>query len=123
LTVLNKIAFQYYPLDLDPDSNPFLVSWWPLALEDPVLFNVSLQTASWDSEFHAQKGFSQSVALMKDCVSLLRQKIESPTLAFQDTTMNAVVTLSAIEVNCIPLPRTYGTTDYSQVWTRKRACS
>lgn len=85
-------------MDVNPGSNPFLVSWWPLALKDPVLFNVSLQTASWDDEFRAKKGFSQSAILMRDCVSLLRQKIESPSLAFQDATMNAIVTLAAIEV-------------------------
>jgi len=70
-------------------------------LQDPVLFNVSLQTASWDNEFHAKKGFLQSAALMKDCVSLLRQEIAVPTLAFQDATMNAVITLAAIEVNAV----------------------
>ncbi|KAF4770956.1 hypothetical protein HAV15_012504 [Penicillium sp. str.  len=31
-TFLHKIAFQYYPLDLNATSNPFLISWWPLAL-------------------------------------------------------------------------------------------
>ena len=70
-------------------------------MNDPVLFNVSLQTASWDNEFHAKKGFSQSAALMKDCISLLRQKVAVPTLAFQDATMNAVITLAAIEVNIV----------------------
>ena len=96
--VLSKIAFQYYPLDLNPDSNPFINSWWPLALADPALFNVSLQTASLDAELHAQKGFHQSAILMHDAVSLIRHKIDDPTLAFQDATMDAVVTLAAIEV-------------------------
>jgi len=96
--VLSKIAFQYYPLDLDPSSNPFVTSWWPLALNDPALFHVTLQTASWDDELHARKGFAHSELLMKDSVSLLRLKIEDQSLAFQDATMNAVVTLAAIEV-------------------------
>ncbi|KAH7369525.1 hypothetical protein BKA65DRAFT_697 [Rhexocercosporidium sp. MPI-PUGE-AT-0058] len=94
---LSKIAFQYYPLDLNPDSNPFINSWWPLALADPALFNVSLQTASLDAELHAQKGFHQSAILMRDAVSLIRHKIDDPTLAFQDATLDAVVTLAAIE--------------------------
>ncbi|KAL2063861.1 hypothetical protein VTL71DRAFT_4355 [Oculimacula yallundae] len=94
---LSKIAFQYYPLDLDPTSNPFINSWWPLALADPALFNVSLQTASLDVELHAQKGFHQSAILMHDAVSLIRHKIDDPTLAFQDATLDAVVTLAAIE--------------------------
>ncbi|KAK0114048.1 hypothetical protein ONS95_014288 [Cadophora gregata] len=94
---LSKIAFQYYPLDLNPNSNPFINSWWPLALADPALFNVSLQTASLDTELHAQKGFHQSAILMNDAVSLIRHKIDDPTLAFQDATMDAVVTLAAIE--------------------------
>ncbi|MAD86706.1 MAG: hypothetical protein CL912_27430 [Deltaproteobacteria bacterium] len=98
ITVLSKIAFQYYPLDLNPNSNPFINSWWPLALADPALFNVSLQTASLDAELHAQKGFYQSAILMHDAVSLIRHKIDDPTLAFQDATMDAVVTLAAIEV-------------------------
>jgi hypothetical protein len=95
---LSKIAFQYYPLDLNPASNPFITSWWPLALTDPALFQVTLQTASWDDEFHARNGFPDSELLMKDSVSLLRHKVQHQTLAFQDATMNAVVTLAAIEV-------------------------
>jgi hypothetical protein len=96
---LSKIAFQYYPLDLDPASNPFVVSWWPLALTDPALFHVTLQTASLDDELQARNGFPHSEILMKDSVSLLRHKIQDRSLAFQDATMNAVVTLAAIEVS------------------------
>ncbi|KAK4133224.1 hypothetical protein BT67DRAFT_405294 [Trichocladium antarcticum] len=94
---LNKIAFQYYPLDLSPTSNPFLVSWWPLALGDPVLFHVSLQTACLDAERLAQRGFHSSEVLMADSVALLRRKLEDTSLALQDGTMNAVITLATIE--------------------------
>ncbi|KAK7953442.1 hypothetical protein PG988_014136 [Apiospora saccharicola] len=94
---LSKIAFQYYPLDLNADSNPFIVSWWPVALEDPALFHVSLQTASLDDELAAQKGFPISEMLMADSLSLVRQKIENPTSAIEDATMDSVVTLAAIE--------------------------
>ncbi|THW15180.1 hypothetical protein D6D25_07194 [Aureobasidium pullulans] len=96
-TVLTKIAFQYYPLDLNTTSNPFLVSWWPLALGDPALFHVSLQTACLDEELLAQKGFQTSEALMADSVALLRRKLSHQTLAVQDGTMNSVITLAAIE--------------------------
>lgn len=95
---LSKITFQYYPLDLNPASNPFVTSWWPLALADPALFHVTLQTASLDDELHARKGFPHPELLMKDSVSLLRHKVGDQSLAFQDATMNAVVTLAAIEV-------------------------
>lgn len=101
-TVLTKIAFQYYPLDLNTTSNPFLVSWWPLALGDPALFHVSLQTACLDEELLAQKGFQTSEALMADSVALLRRKLSNQTLAVQDGTMNSVITLAAIEV-CLSL--------------------
>ncbi|KAK7967511.1 uncharacterized protein PG986_001788 [Apiospora aurea] len=94
---LSKIAFQYYPLDLNADSNPFIVSWWPVALEDPALFHVSLQTASLDDELAAQKGFPISEMLMADSLSLVRQKVENPTSAIEDATMDSVVTLAAIE--------------------------
>ncbi|KAK4195978.1 hypothetical protein QBC40DRAFT_210408 [Triangularia verruculosa] len=94
---LHKIAFQYYPLDLSATSNPFLVSWWPLALGDPALFHVSLQTACLDEELLAQKGFQASTVLMADSVALLRRKVEDSTLAVQDGTMNSVITLAAIE--------------------------
>ncbi|KAL2826146.1 hypothetical protein BDW59DRAFT_145566 [Aspergillus cavernicola] len=94
---LHKIAFQYYPLDLNASSNPFLVSWWPLALGDPALFHVSLQTACLDEELLAQKGFHASEILMADSVALLRRKVEDPLLAVQDGTMNSVITLAAIE--------------------------
>ena len=80
------------------ESNPFIVSWWPSALADTALFHVSLQTASWDEELRAQKGFPISELLMIDSVSLVRQKVKDSSLAFQDETLNAVVTLAAIEV-------------------------
>lgn len=96
--VLHKIAFQYYPLDLNETSNPFLISWWPLALGDPALFHVSLQTASLDEEMLAQKGFQTSELLMADSVALLRRKVADISLAVQDGTMNSVITLAAIEV-------------------------
>lgn len=98
IAVLHKIAFQYYPLDLNATSNPFLVSWWPLALGDPALFHVSLQTACLDEELLAQKGFHASEMLMADSVALLRRKVQDPSLAVQDGTMNSVITLAAIEV-------------------------
>ncbi|TQV94921.1 Fungal transcriptional regulatory protein [Cordyceps javanica] len=94
---LHKIAFQYYPLDLNPQSNPFLVSWWPLALGDPVLFHVSLQTACLDEEFFGRKGFQTSEQLMSDSVVLLRRKVQDVSLAMQDTTINSVITLATIE--------------------------
>ncbi|OHW99265.1 C6 zinc finger domain-containing protein [Colletotrichum incanum] len=94
---LHKIAFEYYPLDLSATSNPFLVSWWPLALGDPALFHVSLQTACLDEELLAQRGFQSSEILMADSVALLRRKVEDTSLAIQDGTMNSVITLAAIE--------------------------
>ncbi|CAI6091726.1 unnamed protein product [Clonostachys chloroleuca] len=94
---LSSIAFQYYPLDMNMGSNPFVVSWWPLALADPALFHVSLQTASLDKELRAQKGFPISDMLMMDSVSLVRKRIGDSSLAIQDETMNSVVTLAAIE--------------------------
>lgn len=97
-SVIHKIAFQYYPLDLNPTTNPFLISWWPLALGDPALFHVSLQTACLDEELLAQKGFQTSELLMADSVSLLRRKVQDTSLAVQDGTMNSVITLAAIEV-------------------------
>ncbi|ATY66024.1 Fungal transcriptional regulatory [Cordyceps militaris] len=94
---LHKIAFQYYPLDLNPHSNPFLVSWWPLALGDPVLFHVSLQTACLDEEFFGRRGFQTSEQLMADSVVLLRRKVHDVALAMQDSTINSVITLATIE--------------------------
>ncbi|KAJ5606007.1 hypothetical protein N7510_008788 [Penicillium lagena] len=94
---LHKIAFQYYPLDMNPVSNPFLISWWPLALGDPALFHVSLQTACLDEELLAQRGFRTSDILMADSVTLLRRRIEDTTLAVQDGTLNSVITLATIE--------------------------
>jgi hypothetical protein len=119
-TVLHKIAFQYYPLDLNATSNPFLISWWPLALGDPALFHVSLQTACLDEELLAQKGFQSSEILMADSVTLLRSKIDDMTLAVQDGTMNSVITLATIEVRCPRLPP-YHTQlmSLSLVWQRK----
>ena len=78
-------------------SNPFVVSWWPLALADPALFHVSLQTASLDIDSRVQKGFANSEILMADSVSLVRQKIINPASALQDETMDSIITLAAIE--------------------------
>jgi hypothetical protein len=95
---LSHISFQYYPLDLSKTSNPFVVNWWPLALADPALFHVSLQTASLDVDLRAQNGFENSEILMADSVSLIRLKIEDAEMGVQDETLNSVVTLAAIEV-------------------------
>jgi len=78
-------------------SNPFVVSWWPLALADPALFHVSLQTASLDLDLRAQKGFANSEVLMADSVSLVRKRITDPISALQDETLNSIITLAAIE--------------------------
>lgn len=78
------------------------MSWWPLALGDPALFHVSLQTACLDEELLAQKGFQMSELLMADSVALLRRKVENSSLAVQDGTMNSVITLAAIEVRHPP---------------------
>ena len=75
-----------------------------MALADPALFHVTLQTASLDDEVHAKKGFPHSELLMKDSVSLLTHKIQYQSLAFQDATMNTVVTLAAIEVTILTSP-------------------
>lgn len=79
------------------------MSWWPLALADPALFHVSLQTASLDDELMANKGFPISEVLMADSVSLIRKKIEDPIMALQDATMDSVVTLAAIEVRILSI--------------------
>lgn len=80
------------------DSNPFVVSWWPLAVADAALFHVSLQTASLDIELRAGNGFPISELLMLDSVALVRQKVENASVAFENETLNSVVTLAAIEV-------------------------
>ncbi|KAJ6287484.1 hypothetical protein J3E71DRAFT_358324 [Bipolaris maydis] len=95
--VLSNIAFQYYPLDLETWSNPFVVSWWPLALNDPALFHVSLQTASLDLDLKAQNGVENSELLMADSIALVRRRVEDQSLACRDETIDSVVTLAAIE--------------------------
>lgn len=75
-----------------------MISWWPSALADPALFHVSLQTASLDLDLREGKGFAKSELLMADSVSLVRQRIEDPSLACQDESLDSVVTLAAIEV-------------------------
>lgn len=74
------------------------MSWWPIALGDPALFHVSLQTACLDEELLARKGFHTSELLMADSVALLRRKVEDTSLAVQDGTLNSVITLATIEV-------------------------
>ncbi|KAJ5029038.1 hypothetical protein J3E73DRAFT_366406 [Bipolaris maydis] len=96
-TFLSNIAFQYYPLDLETWSNPFVVSWWPLALNDPALFHVSLQTASLDLDLKAQNGVENSELLMADSIALVRRRVEDQSLACRDETIDSVVTLAAIE--------------------------
>lgn len=75
----------------------------PLALGDPALFHVSLQTACLDEELLARKGFMLSELLMADSVALVRRKVEDTALAIQDGTMNSVITLAAIEVRLEPV--------------------
>jgi len=74
------------------------VSWWPLALADPPLFHVSLQTACLDDEFFNGRGFVHSDILMRDTVSLVRERVGDPEMAFRDEMLDSVVTMAAIEV-------------------------
>jgi len=60
---------------------------------------------------------------MKDSLSLLRHKIQDSSLAFQDATMNAVVTLAAIEVLIIfPINRCKSLTFVILAWKGKPSC-
>jgi len=45
---------------------------------------------------------------MADSVALLRRKVEDPSLAVQDGTMNSVITLATIEVNLASHPSPFG---------------
>ena len=60
---------------------------------------MSLQTASLDIDLRDQRGFTNSEILIADSVSLVRRRVETPSLAVQDATMNSVVMLAAIEVS------------------------
>ena len=84
---------------MNPSTNPFIVSWWPLALADPPLFHVSLQTACLDDEFFSGRGFVHSDILMRDTVSLVRKRVGDPEMAFRDEMLDSVVTMAAIEVS------------------------
>jgi hypothetical protein len=56
---------------------------------------------------------------MRDAISLVRKKIEDPSLAFQDATMDAVVTLAAIEVSETQNFSTTSSSNLVQAWERQ----
>jgi hypothetical protein len=72
-----------------------------MASEDALLFHATLQLSALDLEvLKGEIGLSRtSFLLRKECISLLRERVEKPLLGVSDETIAAVIYLTIVEVS------------------------
>jgi hypothetical protein len=78
-----------------------LQEWWSLAYDDPVLFHATLQLGALDLEILKSEDPNSMSKLMlsKECIRLLRQRVEDPVLGVSDKTIGSVLFLIIVEVS------------------------
>lgn len=97
LTDLSTIVFRSYPFF---KTNSVIRLWWPFIQTDRVLFHVILQLSALNLEtLKSQPDGDHSRQLMRECIRLLRERVQDEILGISDQTIVAVANLTAIEVN------------------------
>ncbi|KAG4431697.1 hypothetical protein IFR05_012821 [Cadophora sp. M221] len=88
-----------FPMALGYQEKPFLQTWWSMASESPAMFNATLQLSAFDLEVtQGDKGTQRSKLLLnKECISLLRKRVEDPILGVSDETIGSVLVLTIVE--------------------------
>lgn len=73
---------------------------WQLAADDPVLFHATLQLSALDLELlrGGDREAQNKFLLNKECISLLRERVEDPVLGLSDQTIASVLFLIIVEV-------------------------
>ncbi|KAL5318805.1 hypothetical protein ACEPPN_013872 [Leptodophora sp. 'Broadleaf-Isolate-01'] len=74
-----------FPMALGYQEKPFLQTWWSMASDNPAMFSATLQLSAFDLEvMQGNKGTQRSKLLLKkECISLLRKRVEDPILGFE----------------------------------------
>ncbi|KAF8862195.1 hypothetical protein BDZ45DRAFT_723329 [Acephala macrosclerotiorum] len=88
-----------YPVHLDHEAFPIMQSVWRLAADDPVLFHATLQLSALDLELlrGGDREAQTKFLLNKECISLLRERVEDPVLGLSDQTIASVLFLIIVE--------------------------
>lgn len=75
-------------------------TWWEWAGQDAVLFHATLHLAAFDlSELAGEHSQIMSKQLLnRDCIRLLRERIEDPILGIGDQTMGSILFLIIVDV-------------------------
>lgn len=91
---------KYVPAGYSPESSPYVLQWWPLVKTDNLLFHVMLLGSAFDLEWHNQRPNSfRSVAYTKECMRLLRARVEDQACGVNNQTIGAVATLASLAVS------------------------
>ncbi|KAK0120102.1 hypothetical protein ONS95_011512 [Cadophora gregata] len=88
-----------FPMALGYQEKPFQQTWWSMAADDPAMFNATLQLSAFDLEVLQGSKETQSSKLLlnKECISLLRQRVEDPVLGISDETIGSILVLTIVE--------------------------
>lgn len=92
-----RVCFFPFQSELADDSK----NWWEWATQDSVLFHATLRLSSLHlAELRGDKDQSVSKGLLnKECIRLLRERIEDPILSITDQTIGSLLFLIIIEVS------------------------
>lgn len=88
-----------FPIVLGHETKPLIQSWWGWAGHDPVLFHATLHLSSFHlSALKGEEGKIPSNALLnRECIRLLRERVEHPTLGISDETIGSILFLTIVE--------------------------
>ncbi|KUJ12249.1 uncharacterized protein LY89DRAFT_673249 [Mollisia scopiformis] len=89
-----------FPVHLDHIAQPIMQSFWSLASDDIVLFHATLQLSALDLE--VLRGGDNEAAqakflLNKECITLLRKRVEDSILGISDQTIASVLFIIIVE--------------------------
>lgn len=87
------------PAGHTPETNPYALGWWPLVQTDNLLFHMMLLVSAFDLEWQKGKPNTfHSEKYTKECIRLLRDRVEDPVNGASNQTIGAVATLASLEV-------------------------
>lgn len=91
-------AWEYFPSSRGPKAtNPYLVS---LSVTDSLLFHSNLQVSARSLERRqGLKWSTSSDVVERECVRLLRERVQDPVLGISNHTLGAIARMMEVEVS------------------------
>lgn len=85
-----------------PETNRWALEWWSLVQTDNLLFHVMLLVSALDLEWHRENpNISYSERYTRECIRLLRDRVQDPVNGASNPTIGAVATLATLAVSHI----------------------